>query len=239
MNSKSRAFCFTINNYSFQDLQMLSEMPDTDYLLIGFEVGKSGTEHVQGYVHFHNPRGFKMLRDYMPRAHIEIAKGKPQENYDYCTKDGHFVEFGHLPQQGRRTDLDSLVLAIEEGKSREEIKKEFPKMYFMYKKKIDEMVPLKEVHDRQLYIVSEEKKYDYPGAFMDLDLDTYLGEEVVVLPAYKMFDVIGWFKGFAPRIRRGYEVIKMDPQIIVLYYSDQKEKNYLLNKYQDIIDGAE
>ena len=56
-----------------------------------------------------------------PQAHILKAKGSPQQNKTYCTKDKtrikEPVEYGELPIQGRRTDLNLL---------KEDLKKHMP-----------------------------------------------------------------------------------------------------------------
>jgi len=46
---RTRGWTFTINNDTFEDLIGLIET-DFEYLVIGFEVGDSGTPHIQGYI---------------------------------------------------------------------------------------------------------------------------------------------------------------------------------------------
>lgn len=238
---RSRGWSFTINNDTFNDLDNLLELT-FDYLIIGFEVGEKGTSHIQGYIFYENAISFKSIKKKIPRAHIEKSKGTPQDNYDYCSKDGDYYEFGELPTKGKRTDIDSLVSLIEEGATREVIRQTYPKYYFMYKKKIEEMVKptIDKDKQRKLYLIPEEKQYDYPGAFVDEDIDTYDGEKILVLSAYRVsFNVIAWIKGFPPRIKRGYEIIKIDPDEVYLTYTDTKQYNFLIKKYVDIIDGIQ
>lgn len=236
--SKSRGYCFTINNYTFEDLYMMIQLP-CDYIVFGFEIGEEGTPHIQGYCFFQNARSFKVMREYVPRGHIEKAKGNPRQNRNYCIEDGDWFEFGDFPQKGKRTDLDDLIKYIQEGHTKKEIQVAFPKQYFLYNKRISEVAKPEEPKEHKLYIIPESEKYNYTGAFIDIDLDTYLDEEVLVMHAYKTFDVFGWYKGFAPRIRRGYEVIKIDPTVICIYFTSQEERNYLVKKYIDIIDGIQ
>jgi len=60
---RTRGWTFTINNDTFEDLIGLIET-DFEYLVIGFEVGDSGTPHIQGYIYFKNPRMLKGVRKF-------------------------------------------------------------------------------------------------------------------------------------------------------------------------------
>lgn len=236
---RNRTWCFTINNDIASDMDFLDH--SFKYLLFGFEKGKEGTPHIQGFFVLHEGKTVKSLKKIFPRAHLEVTKGTFEQNYKYCTKEGEFWEFGEKPQQGHRTDLDSLVSMISDGSTREEIKARYPKMYFMYKKKIEDEVPKTvTVHDKKLMVIPEEGKYDYPGAFIDFDIQTYENEHTMVVPAYERsgFNIIDWIKGFPPRIRRGYEIIHVDPTHVYITYRDAKEYNYIIKTYGDYIDDV-
>lgn len=109
--SRSRAYIFTLNNYTDDEYQVvLSLYPDkVDYLVCGKEVGeKNGTPHLQGYLYNHNKLRFTTLTKLLPRARFAVAKGTAEENHTYCTKDGECVEFGERPQQGKRNDMETV-----------------------------------------------------------------------------------------------------------------------------------
>jgi len=107
MDKKSRSFCFTLNNYT--DLEYTAvQAIECRYLCVGKEVGEAGTPHLQGYIHFENPRSFKAVKKLLMRAHLEPAKGNPKQASDYCKKDGNYIEIGECPSQGTRTDLDNV-----------------------------------------------------------------------------------------------------------------------------------
>ena len=38
------------------------------------------------------------MKKLFPRAHLEVAKGSPEQNKIYCSKDGKFQEFGVFPK---------------------------------------------------------------------------------------------------------------------------------------------
>lgn len=112
-----RNFCFTLNNYSEDEFQELLELPEGfKYLVMGKEVGKEGTPHLQGYVQLKSSMRFGTLKKRFPRMHVEQAKGTWENNYSYCTKDGDFYEVGERKCQGARTDLEGIrKIAAEEG----------------------------------------------------------------------------------------------------------------------------
>lgn len=100
-HTKARSYCFTVNNYTFDDLYAFLDI-EAKYKCFGFEEGENGTPHMQGYIQFANPKHFSALKKELPRAHIEVAKGTPQQNIDYCSKANtdDFYEFGDRPSVG-------------------------------------------------------------------------------------------------------------------------------------------
>ena len=107
MCSKSRAFCFTLNNYTQDEYDSILSSP-CRYIVIGKEIGESGTPHLQGLIYFENPRAFNAVKKLMPKAHIEAMKGTAYEASTYCKKDGDFEERGECPTQGKRSDIDDI-----------------------------------------------------------------------------------------------------------------------------------
>lgn len=135
---KARAWCFTLNNYSELDesnfVKWVFKKPKTPmYRIIGKEVGKSGTKHLQGYLYFKNPISFNTIKGLLPRAHIEVAKGTAEDNKKYCSKDGNIlIEEGQMPSQGKRTDLIEIKDEILNGKKVDKIVLENPELYHQY-----------------------------------------------------------------------------------------------------------
>lgn len=101
--SRSRNWCFTINNYTEEDVSALADLP-CKYMVYGKEVGESGTPHLQGYVVFATQRTLSATRKKI-RGHLSPAKGDAQQNYDYCTKDGDYVERGTKPLSNKDKGL--------------------------------------------------------------------------------------------------------------------------------------
>jgi len=112
IQKKVRAWCFTLNNPSESDGEHAVALQEAcTYLVFGREHGEQGTEHLQGYAYFKNAR--LLPKALLPRAHWEAALGTPQQNYDYCTKDGDFFEHGTLPRKGARSDIEGAAATVK------------------------------------------------------------------------------------------------------------------------------
>lgn len=110
-----RNFVFTINNYSDVEYESTHNQQYI-YMVIGKEIGETGTPHLQGYCELKNPMRLTTIKKRMPRAHIELRLGTQKQAIDYCKKDGNFEEWGTPREPGRRVDLDKARrIADEEG----------------------------------------------------------------------------------------------------------------------------
>ena len=98
--SKARNYCFTFNNYTVEEHTDIMVI-ECKYLVIGKEIGESGTPHLQGFIAFNNQRSFNGMKKLIPRAHIEVAK-TIDEAIEYCKKDGEFFEKGEPPMSQKR-----------------------------------------------------------------------------------------------------------------------------------------
>lgn len=99
---KSRKYVFTVNNWNEEQLKLIKGEFDVRgaRYIIGKEVGKSGTPHLQGYVEFKNPIGFNTVQKIINKGHIETAKGTAEENLLYCSKDGEYeTNFDKIPEK--------------------------------------------------------------------------------------------------------------------------------------------
>lgn len=92
---QGKHWCFTVNNYT--QAELLPHDDDYVYMVIGYEVGKDGTPHLQGYVCMKKTRTLPAMKKIMPRAHLELMKGTPEQAAEYCKKDGKFDEKGTFP----------------------------------------------------------------------------------------------------------------------------------------------
>lgn len=74
---KVRKWCFTLNNWTKKEYEAIKNTEKVKYMIIGKEVGKEGTPHLQGYVRFNNARYLKAIKklDGWKRCHLDPAKG--------------------------------------------------------------------------------------------------------------------------------------------------------------------
>lgn len=91
--SRSRRFFITLNNWTQEEYDAWWSFP-CKYMVIGKEVGEQLTPHLHIYVEFETMKSFKQIKDFSPRANIQVAKGNSQQGREYATKDGDFVERG-------------------------------------------------------------------------------------------------------------------------------------------------
>jgi len=127
--SKSRAFALTLNNYTylewkaFQDHVLTGiENGSVVYAICGKEVGETGTPHLQSYIYYKNQKHVsasnlvKMKEAWgSNRYHVEAAKGSPQDNDKYCSKDGDFERHGVLPVSQNDRWAGAVALLKEGG----------------------------------------------------------------------------------------------------------------------------
>lgn len=131
----SRGWCFTDHNV-IQRMEMTPNFYNFDYsyIIYGLETcPTTGKMHHQGYVYFKHEKSFTKVTKLLPKCHIEKAFGSPQQNYDYCSKEGTFWEDGQLPKQGRRKDLDDIKEDIKKGVSEEKIADENFSQWVQYR----------------------------------------------------------------------------------------------------------
>ena len=108
------------------------------YLVAQKERGAEGTEHIQAYCYFENAVAFTTVKTIFQGAHIEAARGSPEENRTYCTKEETRVsgpwEYGTLPEKGKRNDLLSVKADLDEGMHMTEIADKHFSQYIRYHK---------------------------------------------------------------------------------------------------------
>jgi len=160
-DTRHRGWIFTINNPVQTETELfeyLKGLYNIRYFVFAKEKGdKSEGVHYQGYIEFSEPKYFsKMKNDFSepyvkPSAHIQMRKGNKKQASDYAKKTGKYtdkkhtqigepIEYGALPgESGERTDLENIVLMINDGRSLAEIKAAYPSQYLRYHKNIEHL----------------------------------------------------------------------------------------------------
>jgi len=169
--SRFRAFTFTHNNYTEDDIAIYRAM-DVKYLVAGKETGQSGTKHLQGYVEYKDACTLNSAIRRLKGAHIEIRKGTAEQASNYCKKgeqsheewtaagkDGpnfglnaDFFEVGEMgPGQGARKPLEEVAERIKAKVSLKRIADEFPTDYIRYHRGIEAL--------QTIYLPPRDKDY--------------------------------------------------------------------------------
>lgn len=135
---RSQYFCYTLNNYTEDELERLRDLGPNDgvlYHVHGREISPSGTPHLQGYIEFNKRLRLNQAKRLLgDRIHLESRRGTPSEARNYCIKDGDYWEKGDIStvSQGTRTDLQGAADAVLSGKRTREVAKEFPTTFIKY-----------------------------------------------------------------------------------------------------------
>lgn len=143
--SRTRNFCFTLNNYSDEDLEFLNsavtnEALNLNYLCFGKEVGESLTPHLQGYIQCNQASSIKALQKRFQTqggklGHVECARGSLKSNQEYTSKEGVWVEFGtaRATGQGSRSDIHTACAKFNDPEfTMDELANEHPEMIVKY-----------------------------------------------------------------------------------------------------------
>lgn len=143
-NPGAKGWCFTINNWTAQDLEELKALEaKADYIVWKEERGEEGTVHLQGYVEMINRKTLIGMKKCLTRAHLEQRRGTQKEAVAYVKKEettiGEINEYGTPTQQGERTDIDTFIEKIREGKTDLELLEEMPSTFVRYAKLADDL----------------------------------------------------------------------------------------------------
>lgn len=146
---RSRRFCFTLNNYTQGEVEIIDDFfrltEHVTYAVVGVEVGESGTPHLQGFFITVDPQRLAAVQRLVsPRCHIEAAVGTSLQAANYCKKDGQFTEYGTFPgAQGKRNDIKDFtewVEAQERKPNERDVARSHPGIYLKYHGRALELV---------------------------------------------------------------------------------------------------
>lgn len=146
---QSKRWVFTLNNYDQSHLDRIAALGGgvggngIVYLVVGKEVGESGTPHLQGFVVCETNQRLNAIRSLLAigNPHFEPARGTSCEAATYCCKDGDFSEFGERPLAGRHkspsvSDFCAYVRSTFQTSNlpptHREIAQSFPSLYLRY-----------------------------------------------------------------------------------------------------------
>jgi hypothetical protein len=97
---KTRAWRFTLNNYTDEEEAALKVLENVKYMVFGHEIAPTTlTPHLQGYIYFKNDTSFTAVKKINPRMAWFNANASAEANRNYCTKEdtARFFETGIMP----------------------------------------------------------------------------------------------------------------------------------------------
>jgi len=213
--SRSRTWCFTINNYNDSDIDNLLSMTFR-YLVFGFEEGQKKTPHIQGYVYFYDAKTVSSVNKKIPRAHLEQSKGSYEQNYNYCTKEGDYYEIGDPPDQGK-LNMEKIINIINNPYENFQLYNQYHRTYEQLKKK----ERISSYQPASVIVAPHQDRYGIFKTYSSVstDYDTYDGEELLMFGQYPPWEMIeDLIHGINPKLKRGYEIVALTPEVILLTY---------------------
>lgn len=149
-NPHVRRWCFTLNNYSQGEIQLINDVLSSEHIkygIYGKESGENSTPHLQGFIIFNECKRLAQVKNLVSqRAHFEAARGSSSQASDYCKKEGDYIEFGTFPGgQGKRKDFEVFRDWIKEQDTHileADVAEHFPSLYGRYRANCMSMVRL-------------------------------------------------------------------------------------------------
>jgi hypothetical protein len=148
-NPKGKAWCFTLANPSFEEIEELAhkfEDPNYDVtkVIVGQEKGEGGLEHLQGYLTIGKSTTLWHIRRLInSRAHWEVAGAGPQKNYEYCTKQGRILfskGFEAAEKKDAQKNYWGTIVRDAMGMSVEEFVENHPKEWVIRRQQIERLM---------------------------------------------------------------------------------------------------
>lgn len=137
--SRSKTWCFT--DYNVDREPFNAHKDKLQYLVCGRETcPATGRIHIQGFVAFKIRTKLSTLRNWLPGAHFERAKGTPVEASEYCKKDGVYTEYGELPTCVSSSDKFKESINLARAGRLDDVAKNYPGLFLRYKRSLETCV---------------------------------------------------------------------------------------------------
>lgn len=115
-------------NWTFTEYNLDRNIFDWEQLGVKYafwqleECPRTQRKHYQGYLQCAKLMRFKAVKKLLSdTAHFEVARGTPEENEEYCSKEKSKLDgpwsFGEVTKPGQRSDLMRCIEAVKDGQS--------------------------------------------------------------------------------------------------------------------------
>ena len=130
LKDRLRRFTFNLHHWKEKGLnkeKIIEEFTNNwaiDYMILGEELTPTGnTEHLQGYIEFHNPATWEQVKfrfmvvcGYV--SDLQQSKGDAKSNQLYCMKSNNYLEYGKFTEKVKVDDIAvNVVKLLEESQS--------------------------------------------------------------------------------------------------------------------------
>jgi hypothetical protein len=147
MRSRSRTWCFPINNPNENDLAAVQTLQINEritHAYCGFEIGEQGTPHLQGFLRSANQIDMRTVENMLGgRARLARARGTTADNKRYCLKDGHIILGKGILEEphsnSKKEDYQQLREAIIGGDSIPILWSKFPRIFITHGARIERL----------------------------------------------------------------------------------------------------
>lgn len=143
--TRSRGWCFTWFHFTSNDVLRLRRLGRDDksipYLIFGRErCPDTGRRHLQGYIYFTHQKELSGVKKILEctRVHLEQAKGSSLQNFEYCSKEHDFEEYGSRPTPGQRTDLLEIRDRIRDEIPEKDLAEQYFTQWTVYRRSFTE-----------------------------------------------------------------------------------------------------
>lgn len=216
--SRSKNWCFTVNNFVPEDEAKLRALgPTTEYLIFGRERGESGTPHLQGFIRFRDRLMFSAVQKLVPTgAHLEVAK-KPKHAAEYCEKEGDFESFGDketVVTTGARSDLEMFKQGVKDNSmTRAELMEAHSEVFAKYPRFVNDYLAM-----HRPTIEPEMHPLRDWQAKLYLDLSKPPSKRSVIF----IIDIVGnsgksWFSAYVAHMKTGVQIIQPARKVDMAY----------------------
>lgn len=256
---ESHSYTVTLNYYTEEDVFCMEKVifkSSVDYYIFGFEGDCCDTyhSHIHLAIHFKSSVKFDTFKRYWNKNHhIEVIKDWSKmvmycKGYDWfhteyrlkCCRENVWFDEGNVPLNGVKKNEESKKVMDEvlKGTSIDDLRKLFPRFMLYHQDKVRKWYEYekKDVkRDRKLIVINKEARFKHASEHLsvtfDESLDTYMGEKVLFITFSHDFKIIDWMHGFPQKLRRGFEIIKVDPDIVYYMAYDTRDYNRFIGMY--------
>lgn len=147
---QSKIWCWTLNNYETNKMEQLEQEflnVFCDKWVYGFEVGETGTPHLQGYFVLFDKRRMteiKKIDEFCHKMHLERRKGSEAEAVRYCVKDGNYRHSDNLPRHLLKPKINRKMDILN------------PADYWSWQKDVEKIINNNDIDNRSIYWIYEE-----------------------------------------------------------------------------------